>query len=178
MRKKKVYLSQVNPRKADGLIQFIPALMGEVVYEAIMRFGLPGLAAESVLVDLFKSQYVAKDTVIAPMTSDRVALVNLINLRSGISLSVEEVDMVGIDVGSESVTWVSPKDGMRVYGLTGSPAMQYRNVSGNAVELRMLRDSKLPYRIDPRFSLYESLQNALAILKAYEPSTLQQEIPA
>jgi hypothetical protein len=179
MRKKKVYLSQLNPRKAGVLGRFIPVLMGDVVFRIIEKFDLPGQVAELPLIDLFSFFHIEPDTVIQPMTATKQQVVDAINGQSGIHLEVSEVDVVGIDIGNESIVWIMPKPHMQVYGISGTPAIRFKNPSNQILLPRLLKDSEYQFPVSHRWSQYHSLMNALAIIKAYDPSAnQQQEIPA
>lgn len=172
MRKKKLYLSQIPPSKGGEFGRFIPALMGEVVFLAIEKFGLPGQVAELPLIDIFTSYHIEKDTIIRPMSASPAEVIDAVNRQSGIYLTVEEVDIVGIDIGNESTTWLLPKG--NVYGITGTPAMRYKNPSHQILLPWVLKDSEYELPARHRYSQYHSLMNALAILKAYVPTTNQE----
>lgn len=174
MRKKKLYLSQVPLNKGGPLAMFIPALMGDVVHMAITKFDLPGQLAELPLIDIFSSFFIEHDTPIRPMSSKPEELVKLINMQSHIHLTVDEVDMMGIDIGNQSVTWLTPKG--RVYGLTGQPAVRYRNVTYAPITEYKIKEREFAVPVEKRYAQYRSLMNALAILKAYVPSTPQETL--
>lgn len=179
MRKKKVYLSQLNPRNAGVLARFIPALMGDVVFEAIEKFSLPGQVAELPLIDIFTFYHIEPGTIIQPMMATQQQVVDAINGQSGIHLTVSEVDIVGIDIGNESIVWISPRPHMQVYGINGTPAIRFKNPSHQILLPRLLKDSEHQLPVSHRWSQYHSLKNALAAIKAYDPSlNPRQEIPA
>lgn len=172
MRKKKLYLSRVHPSNGAPLAKFIPALLAEVVHTAITKFELPGESAEGPLIKLFQEYFVAGDTPIRPMSSKPQDLIDLINAQNRIGLTGEEVDMCGIDVGGQSVTWLTPRG--RVYGLCGNAAVEYRNASW--APLQMFGEVEFAIPVERRYALYRSLMNALATLKAYVPSTPQETL--
>lgn len=174
MRKKKLYLSRIKPNNGGVLNRFIPALMGEVVFQAIEKFGLPGHVAELPLIDIFTFYHIEKDTVIRPMTAQPQAVIDAVNQHSAIHLEEQDVDMVGIDIGNESVTWLLPKG--NVFGITGTPAMRYKNPSDQILLPRMLKEGEYGLGAHHRYSQYHSLMNALACIKAYVPSTTQESL--
>lgn len=169
MRKRRIYLSQLTPNTAWAARRFNLSLVDRIAQVGVDKFGFDRDKFAAAIQNLVALHRIPEGVKVESMTTPVIELLALVNTQAVVQIAPDTVDVTGVDIGDQSISFLASKAGS---AFSGSLVVAYHNLTGEPLPVISFGTQAERNDAFDLFIRNESLENLLAAFKAVNQPAL------